>query len=61
MQVKVERDILVNSIRAYEVLMMDRGLPFREFSDNQLHNMSTVDLHHLSDSYRVLLRTPTGH
>lgn len=58
MKAKLLRDTLNESLLAYDSLLLDAGLPFRQLSDRELGELSVSDIEKLIKQRQQLLRTP---
>lgn len=58
MEGQLLKKVVVNSLRGYESIALDAGIPFVEFTDEQLEAMSLTDVERLTKQLQALLRTP---
>lgn len=58
MEGQLLKKVVVNSLRGYESIALDAGIPFVEFTDEQLEAMSLTDVERLAKQLQALLRTP---
>jgi hypothetical protein len=58
MEIQQLREVLKTSLRGYQSIALDAGLPFVDLTDEQLAEMSISDIERHVKQLQVLLRTP---